>query len=269
MILFNMKKKIVLLVVIVLLTVLAIVLHFKFQPIGKKYSEMILDSESWNSIVGSRNYNENLSLEEISFNGYRLLLNNDTNMIYYSLIMDSKNKYDPKVSYQANSDNVNLAIFQDEITEDKVKDGHEFSVMIYNETDYRIYHLKCTEYSLIDIRYDTSKDWKKDDRLSDVFVFNNQENSINRIVVSKGYFEIGDEGYYKLALFSLSPGKSKRDSKVQILKLKPSNNYFLEKMNEIREEDEKAGGLVELFINGVPQGIYGISETDSRLIIKK
>lgn len=264
-----MKKKIILLVVIIFITILVIILHFKLQPPGKKYSEMILDSDSWNSIVGSRNYNDNLSLEEISFNGYTLILNNDTNMIYYSLIIDSKNKCDPKVNFKANKDNVNLAIFQDEITEDKVKEGYEFSLMIYDETDYRLYRLKCTEFPVINISYDTSKEWKENDILSDVFVFNNHENSINRIVVSKAHFETEDEGYYKLKLFSLSPGKSRRKSQTQILELKPSNSYYLEKMDEIKDGDEQVGSIVEFFINGVPQGKYEINELDSRIKTKQ
>ncbi len=40
-------------------------------------------------------------------------------------------------------------------------------------------------------------------------------------------------------------------------------------MDEIREGDAQAGGVAELFINGVPKGIYEISELDSHLKVNK
>ena len=59
----------------------------------------------WSSIKESRTENKNLRLEDIKFNDYKLIIDEQSNTLYYSLINNSQNKYNPNVSYDANNKN--------------------------------------------------------------------------------------------------------------------------------------------------------------------
>ena len=112
--------------------------------LGHKLNKFSISENVWNSIKESRIENENLVLEDIEFNDYKLIIDEKNNSLYYSLVNDSKNKYNPNVNYKANNKNVKLAFLDENITDEKVKNNYNFKIMIYNEKEYHIYNLKCT-----------------------------------------------------------------------------------------------------------------------------
>ena len=131
------------LIAVSIFTAIVVVLIIVLNP-SHKYNKLSVNENKWNSIKDSRTENNNLVLEDIRFNDYKLIIDEKNNTIYYSLINDSTNKYNPNVEYDA-SDNVKLIILTDEITDEKIKSDYEFKIMIYNEKEYHIYNLKCTD----------------------------------------------------------------------------------------------------------------------------
>ena len=181
------------------------------------------------------------------------------NTIYYSVVKDSQDKYNPDVSYSSNDKNAKIAILSDEITDEKIKNNYTFKIMIYTDNEYHIYNLKCTDLPILNISYnENNKDKKQNNYTMEMYLFDNLSNIPNRITVSMGKFKI-DKDSYILSLQFLTPGKNKRDNKISILNMKPSSRYILTKIYNIKEN---ISHKVELFINNEYKGTYNIGHIE-------
>ncbi len=252
------------LIAVSIFTAIVIILIIVLNP-SSKYKKLSISESKWNSIKDSRNENNNLVLEDIRFNDYKLIIDEKSNTIYYSLINDSSNKYNPKVEYDANN-NLKLAVLEDEITDEKIKNNHEFSIMIYNEKEYHIYNLKCTDLPILNISYNQNDETNKNSFPMELYLFDNLSNLPNKITISRGKLKINDDNY-TFSLHMLTPGKNKRDNKLSILNMKPNSEYVLSKVNQdISQEDnlENKKHLVELFLNNEYKGVYSLEFVDTR-----
>ena len=134
--------------------------------------------------------------------------------------------------------------------------------MIYDDKNYHIYDLICTDLPILNIRYKEEVEKKKKNIPMEIFVFNNLANTPNKITISNGKLKINEDGYV-FALNMTSPGKNKRDNKISILNMKPNSEYILTEIQaeetEIIENDkEPRNHRVELFINNEYKGIYSL-----------
>ena len=232
---------------------------------SSKYKKLSISESKWNSFKDSRTENNNLRLEDIRFNDYKLIIDEKSNTLYYSLINDSSNKYNPKVVYNANN-NLKLAVLEDEITDEKIKNNHEFSIMIYNEKEYHIYNLKCTDLPILNISYNQNDETNKNSFPMELYLFDNLSNLPNKITISRGKLKINDDNY-TFSLHMLTPGKNKRNNKLSILNMKPNSEYVLSKVNQdISQEDnlENKKHIVELFLNNEYKGVYSLEFVDIR-----
>ena len=162
------------LIAVSIFTVMVIILIIVLNP-SSKYKKLSISESKWNSFKDSRTENNNLRLEDIRFNDYKLIIDEKSNTLYYSLINDSSNKYNPKVVYNANN-NLKLAVLEDEITDEKIKNNHEFSIMIYNEKEYHIYNLKCTDLPILNISYNQNDETNKNSFPMELYLFDNLSN---------------------------------------------------------------------------------------------
>ena len=110
------KRKV--LIPIVVFTTIIIILIIVLNP-SHKYSNLSISESKWKAIQEARIESNNLILEDIKFNDYKLIIDEKSNTLYYSLINDSQNKYNPNVSYSTNSKNGKLAVLSEEITSEK------------------------------------------------------------------------------------------------------------------------------------------------------
>lgn len=241
---------------IIVFTGLIIILIIVLNP-SHEYKKLSISESKWNSIKESRTEIKNLVLEEIKFNDYKLIIDEKSSTIYYSLINDSQNKYNPNVSYSTNNKNVKLVILSDEITDEKVKQKYQFKVMIYNEKEYRIYNLICTDYPILNICYNKNEEINQKNIPMEIYLFDNLTNIPNKIIISSGKIKTNGENYV-FSLHMLTPGKNKRDNKLSILNMKPSSEYILTpKNNELKNEMDKYYS-VEVFFNNEYKGIYSL-----------
>ena len=242
-------------------TVMVIILIVVLNP-SSKYKKLSISESKWNSIKDSRTENNNLRLEDIRFNNYKLIIDEKSNTLYYSLINDSSNKYNPKVEYDANN-NVKLVVLADEITDEKVKSNHQFKIMIYNEKEYHIYNLKCTDIPILNISYDKNDETNKNSVPMEIYLFDNLSNLPNKITISRGKLKINDDNY-TFSLHMLTPGKNKRNNKLSILNMKPNSEYVLSKIDKTTSQIQENGvnnmeHIVELFLNNEYKGVYSLS----------
>lgn len=225
----------------------------------QKYNSLSIDEKKWDSIISKREESLNIEIDNIRFNEYDLIIDNNNNKIYYSIINENDSSYNPSVSYKTD-DKIKLVILKDELNEDKVGD-YEFKIMIYNDSTYRIYSLICTRFPILNI---ISKDQKNDSRkqsiLMKMYFFDNLQNSSNRIIKSDGILNIENDNY-KMHLEVLSPGRNIRDNVISIMGMETSSRYDLIKVESVGEDDNvkyEDNHLIELFIDNKYKGIYKI-----------
>ena len=152
MILCKMSRKKLLILIIFITIIIGIVAIFMNYSI--KFEKLQIDQTQWESIVSKRKENDNAKIEKIEFNGYSLIIDEEEDKIYYSMINESSNKYNPDVDFETSSDDYRLAFLQEQITDEKVRENHEFKLVIYNKENYHVYSLICTDLPMLNIAFD-------------------------------------------------------------------------------------------------------------------
>lgn len=192
-------------------------------------------------------------MEEIRFNDYKLIIDEKRNTIYYSVVNDSQSKYNPNVSYSINNKTGKIAILLDEITEEKVKNNYQFKIMIYDEKEYHIYNLKCTDFPVLNISYNPNEEINQKDVSMEMYLFDNLSNISNKITISSGKIKKNKDNY-TFSLYKLTPGKNKRDNKLSILNMKINSESTLIPIN--KEKNSNFNNVVKLFFNNEYKGVY-------------
>ena len=254
------KKK--MLIPVIFFTSLIVIIIIVLNP-SHKYNKLIVSESKWNSIKKARIENKNLVIESIEFNDYKLIIDEKNSILYYSVVNDSKNKYNPIVSYSSNNKNIKLAVLSDEITDEKVKNNYQFKIMIYNEKEYHIYDLQCTDLPILNISYNQDDEINQKNIPMEMYLFDNLSNIPNKITISSGKIKM-NEGKYIFSLHMLTPGKNKRDNRISILNMRPNSEFILTKVNNTLDNLQEQNNInienkkhrVELFLNSEYKGIY-------------
>ena len=249
-----MSRKRVIISIIVFTAIVALLIFYLNS--SKKYEDLSITESDWNSIISARKSNEMLVLSTIRFNDYNLIIDKKSSTLYYSLINNSFSKYNPSISYKSDDENVQIAILADRITDEKTKNNHTFKLMIYNDAEYHIYDLLCTDLPILNIQYKEDLGEKKKGIPIEIYLFNNLSNATNRITRSSGKLRITGESI-SFSLNKRSPGKNVRDNKISILNMKPNSEYVLN-VAGFGEDEELKGQRVELFINGEYRGVWNL-----------
>ena len=248
------RKKII--IPIIVFTGLIIILLFIINP-SHEFNSLIVNESKWNSIIGTRTENKNLSLQDIYFNEYKLIIDEQSNTLYYSVINESQNKYNPVVNYKCNDKDIKIAVLSEQITDEKIKSDYEFKIIIYNQKQYKIYNLKCTDLPIMNISYSNEDEISEKNIPMEMYLFDNLSNIPNKITVSRGKIK-NEQGSYIFSLQMLTPGKNKRDNRRSILNMKPSSEYILTKdqTTSNTQAQQQPKHKIELFLNNQYQGTY-------------
>ncbi|MBR3255763.1 MAG: hypothetical protein IKF97_06120 [Clostridia bacterium] len=244
------RKKII--IPIIIITAVIIILIIVINK-SSRYNDISIDNNKWNELISVRYENKKLTLEDIEFNEYNGIIDENNNTVYYSVVNDSPNKYNPNISYKA-SEESKIAILKDDITDEKVRNNYTFKLIIYNANSYHIYNLKCTAFPVLNIEYKNVSDGKKTIPMQ-MYLFDNLSNAPSKVTISDGKIRIGEnQNNYKIILNMISPGKNIRENKRPLLNMKPSSEYILTPANDVTQHKN----LVELFINNEYKGKYTI-----------
>ena len=251
-----MNKKWLLLIILVL-TIIAIytiyVLNFSI-----KYNKLVISENKWNSIIDNKKEDTSLKIESITFNDYNLVIDEENQIIYYSIV-DEKNKYNPSVDYELNQDKLKIAINK-KLNDDLLEDNESLNIMIYNDTSYKIYKLIITKYPILNITYD-SKETNKKRYDVNIYLFDNYVDSTRRVLKSNGKLRIIEEDEkYAFSLKKESPGRNKRENPVSIFGMEPRDEYLI-KVEKPTNNQEK---YVQFFINNKYKGIYSLGVDEER-----
>ncbi len=234
----------------------------------KSFKELNITEEEWNTIVSAREEGD-ISFQDLDFNDYDLIIDETNSKLYYSVVQSSSSKFTPLVSFMASTAHAKMAILNDEITEDKIQNNHAFQVLLYNDDTYHIYRLYCTSFPMVNIVYNEQDKKDNFNIPMSMYVFNNSDNGINRIVRSDGTVnEIEMEDgttNYTFSLTMTTTGNKERENVISLFNMRPSNEYFLNVINTgendspIRDNMKFPMGMRgrEDFSGDMPNGFFG------------
>lgn len=241
-----MNRKLVLriILVIILITIGIIIL----LSIRKRYNKLVISDSKWNDIINSRTLNTNIKLDNIMFNDYNLIIDEQNSTIYYSIV-ESKNKYNPKIKYE---DNDLKIAFSDKLNSNNIK------LIIYNDNYYHIYNLVVTDLPMINISYNEDNLGRKIP--IKLYLFDNHIDAYARVMKSDGKLVIIENNKeYRFSLMKESLGHNERKNNISIFGMEKHNEYVLRNTEEINHDRH-----VNLFINNEYMGVYALGYIEER-----
>jgi hypothetical protein len=243
-----------LLITIIVLTILITIMMCIFN-FTTNYVRIGINENEWNKITSSRQEDKSLKIDELFFNDYRVIIDEDDSKIYYSLINESHLKYNPDISYTLSDKSCKLVALDTPITDELIHSNHEFKMMIYNGTSYRIYSLICTDFPIVSVHYNDQD--KNKNKQTGFYIFDNLGQKTNRVTITEGKFRQIDDNTFTLSFMMMSLGNNQRENKISIFNMGPNSNYILEK-EESNSQNDKALKVL-LFTNDNYQGIFNLS----------
>ena len=254
-----------------------------------KFNNIIISSETYENIKSTRELIKDDVLTSISFNNYNLFKSSNGEDLYYSLLKNSMNRYNPSIKYHTSLTKSKIAVVENQITDEIIENNQEIIILLYNDQFYKEYHLVSTTLPIMNINYSSHFDESTDMKVNmDMYLFDNQDEIHNRDIVSHG--EISVRGNlastypkkaYNIALKQESLGYNKRNNDISLLNMRKDNNYILypayndqEKVRNVlasriwyessatNNEFDVINGMyykyIELFINNEYHGLYAL-----------
>ena len=239
---------------ILVLTIIAIIIILVLNS-NIKYNKLIINEDMWNDIISNRNMNTSISLENIKFNDYNLLIDEENSIIYYSIV-NLSNKFNPSIDYAINDEKIKIAINK-EISDEVLESTDSLKIILYNDTSYRIYSLVVTNYPILNVVYK-----KEQNEKVNIELFDNHVDSPQRVLKSDGKLKIIEENKeYSFSLTKESLGHKTRENHISVFGMEKKDEYTIKLANTI-SEDEK---YVHFFINNEYKGVYSFRFKEGRV----
>ena len=238
------KNKIFIIIIFITIVLGGIII---FISSSSKYNKMVKNNIELKRIINSRKSSTELKLTELKFNDYKLFIDEDNSIVYYSVV-DIKNKLNPSFKFKTNS-NAKIA-FNSVLDEVDLEVDDFYKVIIYDKDFYREYFLCLTKYPLMNI---AGKNIVNNDSV-EMELFDNHINRPQKYMKSDAKFRIEDDRYI-LRLKKDSIGRNKRNNPISILGFDKANEFILKKTYVMVEREK----YVRLFINYKYDGFYYVN----------
>ncbi len=227
-----MNRKIILICIIIVLLFLTFFICLYYNSCN--YEDLIVDEETWNRIISERTISDTNLITSIKFNDYELLYDNINCTYYYSLIESASNKYNPNVRYKTNKKDLKLVINK-KINDQSIANNDCINVMLYNDTEFSIYALRCTTLPLLNINSsDIDKISNENDVDMNLYLFDNRKSTAKRVTKSAGKMHIRGaitkifpKKGYKLSLKTESLGNNTRSNHLSLLGMRKDDDWIL------------------------------------------
>jgi len=254
---------------------------------GELYSELCITCEQEQEIIEGRSLSQTPLFTKILFNENELFSDITGNCMFYSLIEQDGNAYDPVVKCQSELKDVSIAIVGSVFTEEDIANGIEHTLLVYSDTEYQYVSLVCTTLPVLNINHeDVIGDY--DTIPFEMKLFDNRKAATQRMTIAEGEIRIRgrySRNYpkkgYRMTLYENSVGENRRERKVSLLGMRQdgdwllysayndldkvrnvfSSNLWLESCgtnNEFGLSNGMEYRYVELFINNEYWGLYAL-----------
>lgn len=228
-----MNKKRILFFIVLMIFILISIMFFYTKSV--QYNELVVDEETWNKLMNERTITDSNLIENLKFNDYEIFYENSKCTYYYSIIENLRNGYNPDIQYKCNKPSAKIAINK-EITNELIENNDTILLLVYTDTEFSVYNLKCTSLPLLNINCEQFEDLStsKDTFDMSLRLFDNRKNAANRVTKSDGkihkrggmslaYPKIG----YKISLTTQSLGNHTRNNNLSLLGMRKDDDWIL------------------------------------------
>ncbi len=256
MTLCNMKKE---LVIIIILTIFIVLISLYFGIFSSsRYVSNLIDNDKWNEIIKTHEKSEDL-IKNLKFDN-ELLLYDSSGMYFYSLI-----NYEPNIYYKSVGKHAKVA-FKKTITDELIENNEALEMLIYTKDKYDVKSIIVTKLPILNLTYSSDDLDEYVDMKFSMF-----DNEISAKIEEHGLIK------YRGASTLIFPKKSFRitlDNSYNILGLRDDEDLILYAAYNDQEKIRNAfsselwysiNGVgntykyIELFINNEYEGLYAIS----------
>lgn len=198
---------------------------------GVSYDDVCISDEELTALMDSHEESDELFTREIYFNDEKLFLDSNNGIFYYSLNANDKTAYNPTISVPKG---YNIAILDNEITDESIASCLSTPFVLYNDRDYKRYYLRCTTLPMMEIYTSTGEEIDIDTVHVSMRMYDNSEGAINREVESTGKMHIRGatslaypKHNYRLKLTLESLGNNMRPNNISLLGMREDNDWLL------------------------------------------
>ena len=200
------------------------VLSFVFFNINdeKLLSSLNITKADYDNILQSKQQTSKVLVNDVYFNGFKLIKDIDSDSWFYSLIDDSNNAYSPKISFNKISNDIKIASLQKEINPKNIEKNIPIKFIAYNDNEYYLFNVICTTLPILSINE------------GKIYLFDNRKNSSRREFSS--YVDYRERGHYSIHypkknfsinLKNYSPGKNRRKVSTTLLGMPEKSKWHL------------------------------------------
>ena len=225
-----MKKSLA--AVLFLVAIVVMLLHL---TAGKEslYSDICITQEERQTLIEGRRKAQDALFTRILFNEYELIYDKGGNRLFYSLIENSDNAYNPYVKCVSEGDDIQLAIVGNTITKEGIVNGEEFEVLVYNEEEYQSIRLVFTTLPLLSLYYDGEMG-EYDTMQLNMKLFDNRRYATQRMFEAEGEIRIRGrysrnfpKDGYRITLYADSLGENRRELETSLLGMRQDGDWLL------------------------------------------
>lgn len=250
------------------------------------YSEHVVTRGEFENIMAGRSESPGL-LEELIFEGETLYCDLRSGTYYYSLVQGDGGAYDPHIRIQSGDSDVRIAFLEREITEEVIADNVGIPFLLYTDSAYARFELKCTTLPMMNIEYEGGE-IGEDAAAMRMTLFDNGERTADRVAVSDGTIHVRGNTTkafpkkgYRFSLLHQSAGNHTRASRMSLLGMRKDEDWILYPAYNDQEKvrnvfcsnlwkascaSDNALGIdtgmeyryLELFLNGEYWGLYAL-----------
>lgn len=251
MISFNMQKKHVFIVILIL--TIFLLGGILFLTGTTRLNRVVASTEKWDRIQEERTKNDNIFLKNISFNDYPLIIDEKNSKIYYSFVETSR-KYNPTIKY-IGSQNKTKVVLKEQITEENLN-NKPIEVMVYNDTNFRLYELFITKNPIINMKYDKMI---SNTTRGEILVIDNQVNANQKIIRTSASITMINDQDYTVSMRKKSVGRNDRTNDISLFGITVNHEFMLKKENK-----ETGKTKLDLFVNNELKGEYQLDYQEQR-----
>ncbi len=167
----------------------------------------------------------------VSFNGFDLFYDQESDTYYYSLLEGMESSYYPEIRVEGVHGKVDVAP-ADHITDEMIEENEPFEFIAYDNKEYRRIKVVCTTLPIISI----TCDGEIEDGYTGMTMrlFDNRKGAVSRLTICDGKIRtrgntsaLFDKKGYRLTLLDLSPGNNRRELEAGLLGMRQDGDWIL------------------------------------------
>ena len=220
-------------ILLLILSALFVIYMLLFFDSPRRFSEFLVSEQEYGDIVSARLESSDNMLQALIFDEETLFFDSKADVFYYSLLKGNSDSYNPYIEYKSDK-KISLAVLGHNITEEDIRNNFTNKLLVYDDSTYKEYSLKCTTLPMLNISCGGAVISDTGDTPMKITLFDNSKNAAKRVTYSDGnihvrggttkrYPKLG----YKISLTQKSLGDNNRKNHTSLLGMRKDDDWIL------------------------------------------